>query len=123
MVTQAVGPIRTVLRWQLIAIGVLMLPAAFLWGLDGALSVALGGMVNVVAGAAYGWRISRREAGSAGEAIATLFGAWGIKVLLIVVGLVLVLLLYKDIVHAAFLAAFVVTVGLFSAAIAIRTEH
>ena len=49
----------------------------------------------------------------------TLFRAWGIKFLLIVAQLLSVLVLYKDIVHAAFFAAFVVTVAVFAAAISV----
>lgn len=108
------------LRWQLIATAVLTLVAALLWGRDGAVSAALGGAVNLVAGAIYGWRVARVESGTAGEALVTMFRAWGTKVLLIVVQLWLVFSLYRDIVHAAFIAAFVVTVGVFAAAIAVR---
>ena len=75
--------------------------------------------MNVVAGAVYGWRVTRGEARTAGEALATMFRAWGIKVLLIVVQLMLALSLYRDIVHAAFFAAFVVTVAVFAAAVAV----
>jgi F0F1-type ATP synthase assembly protein I len=46
--------------------------------------------------------------------------AEAIKILLIIVGLLLVLSYYRDIVHGAFFAAFVVTVGVFAAAIAVR---
>ena len=108
------------LGWQLIATAALALLAAFLWGWDGALSAVLGGAVNLVASGVYGWRVSRVDARSAGEALATMFRAWGIKVLLIVAGLLSVLSIYRDIVHAAFFAAFVVTVGVFAAAIAVR---
>ena len=114
-----IRPFRIVLRWQLIATAVLTLSAAAIWGVHGALSAALGGAVNVVAGAVYGWRVTRGEARTAGETLATMFRAWGIKVLLIVVQLVLVLSLYGDIVHAAFFAAFVVTVAVFAAAVAV----
>lgn len=113
-------PFRIVLRWQLTAIAVLTLAAAIPWGMDGALSAALGGAVNLVAGGVYGWRVSQGEARTAGDALATMFRAWGIKVLLIVVQLWLVLSLYRDIVHAAFFAAFVITVGVFAAAVAVR---
>ena len=112
-------PFRIVLRWQLIATAVLTLVAALLWGRDGAVSAALGGAVNVVAGAMYGWRVARLESRTAGETMVTMFRAWGIKVLLIVAQLWLVFSLYRDIVHAAFIAAFVITVGIFSAAIAV----
>jgi ATP synthase protein I len=113
-------PIRIVLRWQLIATAVLTLAAALLWGKDGALSAALGGGVNVVAGWAYGWRVSQGEARTAGDALATLFRAWGIKILLIVAQLWMVMKLYPGLVPAAFFAAFVVTVAVFTAAIAVR---
>ena len=49
-----------------------------------------------------------------------MFRAEGIKVLLIFAGLLLVLTTYKDVVHLAFLATFVITVLVFAAAIAVR---
>jgi len=112
-------PIRVVLTWQLIATSALTLLGALLWGRDGALSAALGGAINLAAGWVYGWRVSLGEARTAGEALATMFRAWGIKLLLIVVGLVTVLSIYKGIVHAAFFITFALTVGLFAAAIAV----
>ncbi|MFZ3322162.1 MAG: ATP synthase subunit I [Usitatibacter sp.] len=112
-------PIRTVVRWQVIATVVLAIVAAFVWGRDGAASAALGGAVNVVAGWVYGWRISRSEARTAGEALQTMLRAEAIKVLLIIAGLWLALSVYKDMVHVAFFAAFVVTVMVFAAAIAV----
>ncbi|MEO5676360.1 MAG: ATP synthase subunit I [Usitatibacter sp.] len=115
-----IRPIRIVLRWQVIVTAVLALVALLLWGRDGALSAALGGAINVVAGWVYGWRVSQGEARNAGEALRTMLRAEGIKVLLIVVQLWAVLASYRDIVHVAFFAAFVVTVGVFAAAIAVR---
>jgi ATP synthase protein I len=113
-------PIRIVLRWQLIVTAVLTLVSLLLWGAEGGLSAALGGAVNLVAGWVYGWRVSQGEARTAGEALATMFKAEAIKILLIIGQLWLVLANYKDIVHVAFFAAFVITVGVFAAAIAVR---
>ena len=113
-------PIRIVLRWQVIATAVLSLLAALLWGWDGALSAALGGAINVLAGWVYGWRVAQGAAKTAGEALRTMLRAEAIKILLIVAGLWLVLSSYREIVHGAFFAAFVVTVGVFAAAIAVR---
>jgi ATP synthase protein I len=113
-------PIRIVLRWQLIVTAVLTLVALLLWGADGALSAALGGAVNLTAGWVFGWRVSQGEARSAGEALATMLKAEAIKVLLIIAQLWLVLSYYRDIVHMAFFATFVITVGVFAAAIAVR---
>jgi ATP synthase protein I len=115
-----VRPIRIVLRWMLIVTVALTLVAALLWGWDGAISAALGGVVNLVAGWVYGWRVSQGEAKSAGEALRTMFRAEGMKVVLIFAGLWLALSLYKDIVHVAFFATFVITVGVFAAAITVR---
>jgi ATP synthase protein I len=113
-------PYRTVLRWQLIATAVLTLAATIPWGSHGAVSAALGGMVNVVSGTAYAWWVTRSEARTAGDVLLTMFQGWALKVLLIVMLLGAVLVLYGDIVHAAFIAAFVVTVGVFAAAVAVR---
>ena len=112
-------PIRIVLRWQMIVTAVLTLVAALVWGKDGAVSAALGGAINVVAGAVFGWRVAQGEARTAGEALRTMLRAEAIKVALIVAGLVLVLVNYRDIVHVAFIATFVITVGVFAAAIAV----
>ena len=113
-------PIRIVLRWQLIVTAVLTLVSSLLWGVHGGLSAALGGAVNLVAGWVYGWRVSQGEARSPGEALATMLKAEAIKILLIIAQLWLVLANYKDIVHVAFFATFVITVGVFAAAIAVR---
>ena len=114
-----IRPIRIVLGWQLIATAVLTLVAALLWGRHAAVSAALGGLINLAAGWVYGWRVSQGSARTAAETLATMFRAWGMKVLVIIAGLWTVLSVYQDIVHGAFFAAFVVTVGLFAAAIAV----
>ena len=113
------SPIRTVVRWQVIATAALAVVAAILWGRDGAISAALGGAVNVVAGSVYGWRVSRGEARTAGEALQTMMRAEAIKILLIFAGLWIALSVYKEMVHVAFFAAFVITVLVFAAAIAV----
>lgn len=114
-----VKPIRTVLRWQVIVTAALTLVAALVWGKDGALSAALGGAVNIVAGWAYGMWGAQGKARTAGEALRTMLRAEAIKVIFILAGLGLVLTIYKEIVHVAFFAAFVITVGVFAAAIAV----
>lgn len=115
-------PFRTVLLWQVIAIAVLSLLAAIPWGRHGALSAALGGSVNAAAGWAYAWMVSRRKAGTAGEALRTLFRAEAVKVTIVVLLLWLALAKYRAIVHAAFFGSFVVTVVIFAAAIAVRDK-
>jgi ATP synthase protein I len=113
-------PIRIVLLWQLIVTAALTLVAALLWGRDGAISAALGGAVNFVAGSIFGWRVAQGRARSAGEALRSALRAESIKIVVIIAGLWMVLANYKDIVHVAFFASFVITVGVFAAAIAVR---
>ena len=113
-------PLRTVIQWQLIATALLALVAGFAWGLHGAVSAILGGLVNVVAGWAYGWLVTRKEAPSAGQALRTMFRAEGVKILLVIVQLWLVLSLYREIEVVGFLAAFVVAVGVSTMAIAVK---
>lgn len=103
-------PVRTVLRWQCYATVVSALIAALWQGSHGAYSALLGGVINIVAGAAFAWLALRGNSRSAGAALYTLFRAEAGKVLLIVAQLWLVLALYKQIVLGAFFGTFFLTV-------------
>ena len=59
-------PVRTVLRWQLIATAALTLAGGVLAGVDGALSAALGGAVSICAGGVSAVVASKGRARSAG---------------------------------------------------------
>ena len=72
-------PIRTVLRWQLVATAVLTLAAGILAGGHGALSAALGGAVSVCAGWVSAVVASRGKAQSAGEVLFAALRAEGVK--------------------------------------------
>ncbi len=117
-------PIRTVLQWQLIATAAVVAGAGALAGTHGAVSAALGGLVNVVAGVAYGWllgwRLGAAAVPDAATSLVAMFRAEAGKILVIVGGLWLVLSTYKDIVPAAFFATFVITVIVFSMAFFVR---
>jgi len=115
-------PLRTVLKWQVYVTFGLALVAGLLWGLHGAVSTLLGGMVNITAGFVYGWMVSRGRGAAAGDALRTMIRAEGVKVLLIVAQLWMVLSLYKDLVVPGFLCAFVITVLAFAAAFAVRDD-
>jgi len=113
-------PIRTTLRWQLIVSAALAVVGGFIWGMHGAISAALGGLVNVAAGWAYGWLVTRRTRQSAGQALATMFRAEAVKVALIVALIWLSITNYKDLVVASFLIAFVITVLVSATAIVVK---
>jgi ATP synthase protein I len=113
-------PIRTVLRWQLLATAASMFIAGLLAGPHGALSAALGGLINVTAGAVFGCLATKSRKNTAGEVMRALFRAEAAKVALIVAQLWLVMTSYKQIVLAPFFGTFVLTVIFFSMAIAVR---
>lgn len=115
-------PIRTVLRWQLVATTVLTLFAGTLAGAHGALSAALGGFVSIGAGLGFALAASAGRTESAGGTLLAAFRAEAVKVGLVVVLLWLVLATYKSVVVAAFMSSFAVTVLIFGMAFFVR-EH
>jgi len=110
-------PIRIVLRWQLIATGVLVLLAGLVAGVHGALSAALGGAVSVCAGWASAVVAAKGNTQSAGGCLISALTAEAVKVGLIVVLLWLVLATYSDVVVLAFFGSFFVTVLIFAMAL------
>ena len=117
-------PIRTVLRWQVIATAVVAAIAGIVAGGHGAVSALLGGLVNVVAGVTYGWllgwRLGATAVPDAGSSLVAMFRAEAGKILVIIGGLWASLATYPEIVLAAFFTAFVLTVVVFSMAILVR---
>ena len=112
------APVRAMLRWQVIATLVIAIVAGMWVGSDGAISAALGGSITVVAGLAYAIVITVRGARGrtagggdvAGPALVTMFAAEGVKIGAIILMLWGVITQYRDLVAAAFFAAFVITV-------------
>ena len=113
-------PIRTVLRWQLIATAALTLAGGILAGVDGALSAALGGAVSVCAGWVSAVVASKGNARSAGDVLISALAAEGVKIGLIVLLLWLVLATYKSVVAPAFFGSFIATVLIFGMAFFVR---
>jgi ATP synthase protein I len=113
-------PVRTVLRWQLIATAALTLAGGILAGVDGALSAALGGAVSVCAGGVAAVVASKGKAQSAGDVLIGALMAEGVKIGLIVLLLWLVLATYEGVVAPAFFGSFLVTVLIFGMAFFVR---
>ncbi len=119
-------PIRTVLKWQVIATAVVAAVAGWWAGGHGAISAVLGGIVNLSAGVVYafllGFGLGDTPVPSAGASLVAMFRAEAGKILVIVGGLWLALSMYRDLVPAAFFTAFVITVVVFSMAFFVRDE-
>ena len=115
-------PIRTVLRWQLLATAALTLLAGVLGGAHGALSAGLGGAVSVCAGWVSGLVAATGKGESAGGVLVTALKAEGVKLGVIACLLGIVLVVYAEVVVPAFLGSFIVTAVIFSMAFFVR-EH
>jgi len=121
-----ISPLRTVLRWQVIATAALTLLAGVLAGAHGAVSAALGGAISVCAG----WvsaKVASKGKGkgkpdSAGGVLVTALKAEGVKLGMIAILLGLVLAAYSEVVVPAFLGSFMATILIFSMALFVR-EH
>ena len=112
--------IRTVFRWQAWATAAMALIAVAFWGMHAGLSALLGGLVSMAAGAVFAIVAYTGRSTSAGRALRVALRAETAKVIAVVLLLWLVLATYKEVVALGFLGAFVVTVVIFSAAIAVR---
>jgi len=117
-------PIRTVLKWQVIATATVAAIAGLWAGGHGAVSAMLGGIVNVAAGVVYAWllgfRLGQTSVPDVASSLVAMFRAEAGKILVIIGGLWLALSMYKDMVHVAFFTAFVITVIVFSMAFFVR---
>ena len=109
--------IRAVLGWQLYATIAIALLMMFWKGAHGGISALLGGLISIVAGAAYGFMVSRKNVRSAGNTLRILLRAESTKIALTVLQLWLVLTMYKSIDVVGFFLAFVATVMIFSLAL------
>jgi F0F1-type ATP synthase assembly protein I len=89
-------------------------------GWHGVVSGLLGGLVNVSAGIVFAMLVNLGGRATAAGTLRTMIRAEAAKIAVIVLQLWLVLTSYRDVVHAAFFAAFVVTVLVSQAAILVR---
>jgi ATP synthase protein I len=113
-------PVGRIAAWQLFATALIAAIAGWWVGLHGALSALLGGLVNVTAGVVYAVVVGLGRGPTAGDTVRTMIRAEAAKITLIVLQLWLVLTTYRDVVAAALIAAFVVTVLVSTTAIVMR---
>ena len=112
-------PVLTVLRWQVAATVALALIAGLWSGVHGAASALAGGLVSIVAGLVSAL-VASMGAQSAGEIVLSALRAEAVKVGLCVLLLWLVLANYHQVVAAALIAAFALTILIFAMAFFVR---
>lgn len=113
-------PAARIALWQASA-SVLIAALAGWWaGWQGVASGLLGGLVNVAAGVVFAMLVNIGRPTTAAGTLRTMIRAEAAKITVIVLALWLVLSGYREVVHAAFFAAFIATVLVSQAAILIR---
>ncbi len=113
-------PVLTVLRWQLAATAAVSLVGAYTAGIHGAASAAAGGAVSIVAGLAAAWLASRASTRSPAGALVGALRAEAVKIGVALLLAWVVLANYPQVVVAAFLGTFVVTMLVFAMAFFVR---
>lgn len=110
------------MRWQLIVTAAMVVALGLLWGIHGAASALLGGVVSIVSAAAFSAIISRYHGSTAGGVLITAVKAEAVKIIVMVVLLWLVLTLYKDVVAVGFIGTFALTVLIFAMALFVTDD-
>lgn len=113
-------PIRILLLSQAIATLAFAVIGGLWAGDHGAVSGALGGLVNLVANFVYALMGGIVRPATAIGALFLIMRAEGFKVAMVLVQLILVLVLYRDLVSAPFIAAFITTALMFGLALRVR---
>lgn len=113
-------PMRTAMRWQIYATVGLGLLAGLLFGVHGAVSAVLGGIINQIADLAYAVLVSGSRVRTAGNTLRALFRAEAARIILIVLLMGWVLTAYKVVMHPVFFITFAVSVVVFRMAILVK---
>ena len=103
-------PAARIAAWQAIASIVVALFAGWLAGWHGAVSALLGGVVNVSAGIVFAMLVNVGRSATVVGTVRTMLRAEAAKIIVIVLQLWALIGTYRQMVYAAFFAAFVVTV-------------
>jgi len=113
---------RPIIGLQVLCTAAAILLSAWLAGIHGAISAALGGSIGIIAGLAFAALAARGRSGSAGEALYTALRAEAVKVVLMVVLLWIALATYRDVVAIGLVGTFIATVLIFTMAILVREK-
>jgi ATP synthase protein I len=113
---------RPVIGLQVLCTAAASMLSAWLAGLHGAISAALGGSIGIIAGLAFVALAARSKPKSAGEALYAALKAEAVKVVLMIVLLWVVLATYKSVVAIGLIGTFTATVLIFTMAVWVRDK-
>ena len=113
---------RPIIGLQVLCTAAASLLSAWLAGIHGAISAALGGSIGIIAGLAFAILAARSKSRFAGEALYAALRAEAVKVVLMILLLWIVLATYKDVVAVGLIGTFIATVLIFTMAILVREK-
>jgi len=113
---------RPVIGLQVLFTAAASLLSAWLAGIHGAISAALGGSIGIIAGLVFVALAARGKSKSAGGALYAALRAEAVKVALMVLLLWIALATYRDIVAIGLIGTFIATVLIFTMAILVREK-
>jgi ATP synthase protein I len=111
---------RPIIGLQALSTVAVTLLSAWLAGVHGALSAALGGLIGIAAGLAFAVLVARIKSRSAGEVLLVALGAEMLKITLIVFLLWLVFATYPEVVAPGLIGSFIVSILVFGMAFFVR---
>ena len=114
---------RPVFGFQAVATLVIALLAGWLAGPHGAISAVLGGLASMLAGLGFVLMVAKNKKRSAGEVLRDAFRAEAVKIVLGFGFLWLVFKWYGDVVAAALIGAFCVTILILSMAFFVKVAE
>ena len=113
---------RPVIGLQVACTAAVSLLSAWLAGIHGAISAALGGPIGIIAGLAFVALAARSKPKSAGEALYAALRAEAVKVALMVVLLLIVLATYRNVVAIGLIGTFIASAVVFTVAAWVRAK-
>jgi len=113
---------RPVIGLQVLCTAAASLLSAWLAGVHGAISAAVGGAIGILAGLAFVGLAARSKPKSAGEALYAALRAEALKLALMVILLWVVLATYKNVVAVGLIGTFIATVLIFTMAVWVREK-
>ena len=111
---------RPIIGLQVLSVVAATLVSAWLAGMHGAISAALGGSIGIASGLAFAVRVAGIKSRSAGEVLLVALGAEAIKLTLIVLLLWLVFATYPEVVALGLIGSFIVSILIFGMAFFVR---
>ena len=113
---------RPIIGLQFLCTAAVALLSAWLAGLHGAISAALGGSIGITGGLVFAVLAARGKSKFAGEALYTALRAEAVKLALMVLLLWIVLATYRDVVAIGLIGTFIATILIFTMAILVREK-